>query len=621
MTFFIGFSKKVSCAVPFCKLEKNRRWRKAPQRTLIYGARIFEREVHMQISIRTIIKGVVCIAAAMIVIVVFQLGGSFAHRVGQFSPLTGAFIGGSLALLSVFTTIRRRENAEPWIGYEQVGWMLIGFGMMMWGIGDTFWRYYVSMGQNPFPSIADVGYSSFPLLIFLGLLLQPSPEPGGKRVLLLVDSLISMGSILAVAWYLLLGSLAQAPGEANFAKFLGLYYPISDTALLSCVVFLLLRGQGRVYQATARRTGLLVVGLGLCFFVTSDFIFNIQQNAGTYVEATWIDLGWPLGLMTIGVAACLRRFLPVTPAPVIEERMQYSAERDTFGPINFIPYVLLVFLFLALTANVFSTDDSQRAIRPLLVFATITVVVLVITRQMYTLWENVRLARNQAEALEDLERANQRIEEQSRQIAAHNAELEQGIVHLKDVQAQLANGNLHARATLKSGALLPLAGSLNLMADRLMRLGQMNIYTQRLVRALGDLSVAFERSAAGAPFIAPTSCAQFVEINRLLLSMRVRGNPATISHPLTPPPPLANSLNPSLTSRQAMPSREGTQPLTPRPLAAPYVPRQPEAPQTQGRRLTEPGKVLGLRRLPTSGPLQLPSVHPQNTEPLEDGSR
>jgi hypothetical protein len=406
-----------------------------------------------------------------------------------------------------------------------------------------------------------------------------------------------------------------------FSEFLGLYYPISDMALLSCVVFLLLRGQGRVYQATARRTGLLVVGLGLCFFVTSDFIFNIQQNAGTYVEATWIDLGWPLGLMTIGVAACLRRFLPVTPAPVIEERMQYSAERDTFGPINFIPYVLLVFLFLALTANVFSTDDGQRAIRPLLVFATITVVVLVITRQMYTLWENVRLARNQAEALEDLERANQRIEEQSRQIAAHNAELEQGIVHLKDVQAQLANGNLQARATLKSGALLPLAGSLNLMADRLMRLGQMNIYTQRLVRALGDLSVAFERSAAGAPFIAPTSCAQFVEINRLLLSMRVRGNPATISHPLTPPPPLANSLNPSLTSRQAMPSREGTQPLTPRPLAAPYVPHQPEAPQTQGRRLTEPGKVLGLRRLPTSGPLQLPSVHPQNTEPLEDGSR
>ncbi|HEX6485033.1 MAG TPA: hypothetical protein VF043_39825 [Ktedonobacteraceae bacterium] len=574
----------------------------------------------MQIVWRTIIKGVVCVAVAMVAIVVFQLGGSFAHRVGQFAPLTGAFVGGSLALLSVFTAMRRRENAEPWIGYEQLGWVLIGLGVIMWGIGDTFWRYYVSMGQNPFPSIADVGYSSFPLLIFVGLLLQPSPEPGGKRVLLLVDSLISMGSILAVAWYLLLGSLAQAPGEANFAKFLGLYYPISDTALLSCVVFLLLRGQGRVHQATARRTSLLLVGLGLCFFVTSDFIFNIQQNAGTYVEATWIDLGWPLGMMTIGIAACLRRFLPATPATVIEERMQYSAERNSFGPINFIPYVLLAFLFLALTANIFSTDDSQRAIRPLLVFATITVVALVITRQMYTLWENVRLARKQAEALEDLERANQRIEEQSRQITAHNTELEQGIVHLKDIQAQLANGNLHARATLKSGALMPLAGSLNLMADRLMRLGQMNVYMQRLVRALGDLSVAFERSATGAPFIAPTSCAEFLEINRLLLSMRVRRNPATgaMSHPLTPPPPPPNSLHPS---HHSMPSGEGTQPLISRPPVAPYVSGQPQVPQTPGTRQTEPGKVLGLRRFPASGPLQLSSSHPLNTEPLEDGSR
>src|SRR5207237_10747083 len=134
----------------------------------------------------------------------------------------------------------------------------------------------------------------------------------------------------------LLGSLAQAPGEANLAKFLGIYYPVSDTALLSCVVFLLLRGQGSIYKVRARRISLLVVGLGLCFFVTSDFIFNIQQNAGTYVEATWIDLGWPLGMMTIGVAAYLRRFLPATPAEVLEQRMEDYEDRHTFVLIRFI---------------------------------------------------------------------------------------------------------------------------------------------------------------------------------------------------------------------------------------------------------------------------------------------
>src|SRR5258708_8715891 len=161
------------------------------------------------------------------------------------------------------------------------------------------------------------------------------------------------------------------------------------------------------------------------------------------------------------------------------------------------------------------------------------VVALVVVRQLFTLWENARLAHEQAEALTALERANTRIEDQARQVADHNVELERGIVRLKDVEAQLANGNLRAGANLTSGALLPLAGSLNLMAERLMCLGQTSVYMQRLMRALGELSTAFERRAAGAPFIVPESCSEFIEINRLLTSMHLKATPAT--SPITPP--------------------------------------------------------------------------------------
>lgn len=408
------------------------------------------------------------------------------------------------------------------------------------------WRYYIATGQAPFPSTADIGYSLFPLCIFGGLLLQPTAESGSKRFLVLMDSLISMGSILAIAWYLLLGSLAQAPGEANLGKFLGLYYPISDIALLSCVVFLLLRGQGRTYQATARRAGLLVVGLGLCFFVTSDFIFNIQNNAGTYVEATWTDLGWALGMLTIGIAAFMRRYIPGTPSYVIEERVERRSLRNLFSPTQFIPYILLGLLLLTLVLNSLSTDPGQLAIRPVLLAATMGVVMLVVARQIFTMWENARLARKQAEALIDLSRANHRVEEQAQEIAEHNADLERGIIHLKDVQAQLANGNLKARANLASGMLLPLAGSLNLMAERLTRLGQANVYAQRLIRALSDFSVAVERSPAGTPLVVPPNCSEFTEINRIILSLQSRGslvalpstNPLSHSHPQPSTQPL-----------------------------------------------------------------------------------
>jgi hypothetical protein len=124
---------------------------------------------------------------------------------------------------------------------------------------------------------------------------------------------------------------------------------------------------------------------------------------------------------------------------------------------------------------------------------------------------------------------------QARQISLHNVELEQGIHDLQEVQAQLANGNLRARAGLTGGALLPLAGSLNLMAERLMRLGQTSAYAQRLVRSLGELSVALERASAGAPLAVPPSCNEFLEINRLLVALRV--NPQNVMPIYTPTAP------------------------------------------------------------------------------------
>ena len=534
-----------------------------------------------------VVRLVAWIGVAMLIIVVLHIGGStIALRVGQFSPLTGAFIGGFLTLTCVTLPMGRREGTEPWLRNEQLGWILIGCGVIMWGLGESFWRYYMSIGESPFPSLADIGYFSFPLLVFTGLLLQPPSGAGRKRLLLLLDSLICMGSILAIAWYLLLGSLAQAPGEANLAKFLGLYYPISDTALLSCVLFLLLRGQGRAYQATARRVSLLVIGLGLCFFVFSDFLFNVQQNAGTYIEATWIDLGWPFGMMTIGVAAYLRRYLPVTPKEVIEQRMRDRTEDVSFGLPQFAPYMLLSFLFFVLTLNVLSTDAGQLAIRSVLLLATLGVVGLVVIRQVLTLRDNARLTRQQAESLEDLQVANRLIEEQSRMIAIHNAELEHGIEHLKDVQANLANGNVHARARLTSGALLPLAASLNLMADRLIRLWQASIYAQRLVTALGDLCTALDNHWKGERLVIPDSCKELVEIHRLLRSMHI-DTLSTRYHPANHP------------ATQPLSHESPGHPFTPRPVTNLFSSQHGLEQQREGQ-----SPLPGVPRRPVSAPLQ-----------------
>jgi uncharacterized protein YhhL (DUF1145 family) len=264
------------------------------------------------------------------------------------------------------------------------------------------------------------------------------------------------------------------------------------------------------------------VGIGLCFFAISDFTFNVLQNVGIYVEGTWVDLGWPLGLITIGLAAYLRRFLPLTPADRIEQRWRRRAERHTFGPEQLLPYLFLVVLFGVLLLNIFSPDAGQRDIRPILLIATIAVVGLVIVRQILTLLDNARLTRRQADALERLEIINRRVEDQARIIAERNVALERGVAELKDVQARLANGNLRARARLTGGELLPLAISLNLLADRLMHMEQADAYLQRLTQALAELDIAIERYRFGGPLIIPSACNDFPEVNRLLLAMGLK---------------------------------------------------------------------------------------------------
>src|SRR6266487_3437970 len=273
--------------------------------------------------------------------------------------------------------------------------------------------------------------------------------------------------------------------------------------------------QGPVYQVTARRVSLLLLGLGLCVFATSDFIFNVQQNAGTYVDGTWIDLGWPLGMMTIGVAAYLRRFLPGISGEVIEERMQWRWQRLNFGLVQATPYFLLAILFLVLVTNILSSERGQQNIRPVLLLVTLCVVGFVVVRQIVTLLDNERLTRKQATILKELEAANQRIGE-------HSAVLEAGVTHLKEIQTRLANGDVRARAHSTTGELWPLAVGLNLMADRMMRSEKIEVYARTLTTALVDLGIAFERSTDKASFVLPASCYNLPEIYRLLLAMEIK---------------------------------------------------------------------------------------------------
>lgn len=507
---------------------------------------------------RIVFGSIVGIGILMIFFLGFHLGGEGPLAVGNFSPLVGAFIGGTLALVCVSIPFRQKEDGEPWLRHERLAWVLIGCGCLAWAIGESFWRYYRALGQNPFPSLADFGYASFPPLVLLGLILLPSSKREQKHTFFLLDSLIATGALLSIAWFLLLGSLAQTPAESTLAKALGIYYPTMDTVLVSSTVFLLFRGAG---DASARRISLLVAGLGLLVFASSDFLFNVQENLGTYVEGTWVDLGWPLGMMAIGVAVYLRRFLPATSREALEQHLKQRAEQLRFGPAQALPYLLLVVLFCMLIFNVLSGDSTQQGIRPVLVGATMIVVGLVIARQILTMLDNATLTHKQTAMLQELEGINQ-------SIAQRNTVLEGGITYLKDIQTRLANGDVRARAHIMNGELWPLATGLNLMAERMMRSERNQKDAEKVAQAVGDLSQAIERARKGGQLIVPFSCLHIPEMHRLLYALNLYPGPET----------------PQSNLHQRSPQQEGSSlPPIPEPPTASFHHQQPTSPGGEQR--------------------------------------
>src|SRR5437764_1102161 len=156
-----------------------------------------------------------------------------------------------------------------------------------------------------------------------------------------------MGTCWSIAWYYFLGKLAQTTtGMMSLAKVLILYYPASDTILLSYSLFLLFHGSAERDRSLLRRASQLVAGVGLSVFVGADFLFHLQQQAGTAVESPWIDLGRCLGLLTIGIAACVGRF----PRERGRERQQGRSEEDLrnhlLTPLWGIFYGSLAWLFV-----------------------------------------------------------------------------------------------------------------------------------------------------------------------------------------------------------------------------------------------------------------------------------
>jgi diguanylate cyclase (GGDEF)-like protein len=272
----------------------------------------------------------------------------------------------------------------------RLAWTWIGASAAAWAVGEAIitWYELVSRVKVPFPSVADAGLLAALPMAAIGILLFPSPPTFGiSRARVLLDSVIVAGSLLIVSWTTALGSVYHAGSGSVFAQAVGIAYPIGDVIVATVGISVLAQGRGR------RRIPLVLVVAGLLCLTVADSSLAYLSHLRSFWYGNLIEAGRVAGFLLLALAP----LWPVDQPSLAGEEVE--------GPSPWQLALPYFFLAIAIVAAVVKRSQSGRLDR-FVVIAGLCVVTAVLTRQVLTLVENLRLTRQMQSAVTTL-RANQ----------------------------------------------------------------------------------------------------------------------------------------------------------------------------------------------------------------------
>jgi hypothetical protein len=154
----------------------------------------------------------------------------------------------------------------------------IAVGLVAWTFAETTWLAYESVGESPFPSVADLfyvaGYIAFAVALLLNIRtirVKFKPQVLGAWIVLSTISFV-------VIVFLAILPLFQGPLGLDTA--VSLVYPLADLVIIILALVIVLKFRS---GEIAKPWVLLV--LGFILQAVGDTWFEYAQNTGTYLLA------------------------------------------------------------------------------------------------------------------------------------------------------------------------------------------------------------------------------------------------------------------------------------------------------------------------------------------------
>lgn len=288
-------------------------------------------------------------------------------------------------------------------------------GLFFYAVARTLWTFAdvaVYPHGVPFPSLPDLFFILQYPCFFLAFALQPWRGGWLPGLRTMLDGLLWMSAITALAWYFVLLPITRQTGEPPLAKHIEMFYEFGDLVLFYGLVIALAR---RHPTATER----LVLSL-LCIAVATLFVgdtwaaVQMYYPPYTYRAGSWPDLFRFMCYLLLPVAALVRLHLAPAELP---SRPRGPAERltwrDLLAGISFVaPAFAAVAVSVVMIVHATVTmHDRDDLILPEAV--AIVLLLLAMLRPAVTYLEQEQLRRERDVAREKesaLRLANERME-------------------------------------------------------------------------------------------------------------------------------------------------------------------------------------------------------------------
>ena len=203
--------------------------------------------------------------------------------------LTYDVVGGSAVAVALIGAWRNRPD-------RRLPWILMAAGQASFVAGDLLWNYFTLIGEEPFPSFADVLYLGGYPFIALGLFLLIRRRLGdGDRGGILDAAILTTGAAV-LSWTFLMRPVVADTELDLISLSISLAYPIADIILIGVAM-------GLLTPPGARTASFAMLGASLATLVVADMVYALQTLEGTYVSGSLLDSLYLVSYLLFGASA------------------------------------------------------------------------------------------------------------------------------------------------------------------------------------------------------------------------------------------------------------------------------------------------------------------------------